>query len=129
MPTPAYARPARPAGCALYEIDPRNGFATASARRTYGEFFPRMRTITIKLAGTWHYRRMRPCVEPSNGLAPLSPFPSWPDYIINTSGYDFRKGQDIGLPAIDVRCSPKSGHLRVLTGCPLCANSGSRHLI
>jgi hypothetical protein len=45
---------------------------------------------------------MRPCVEPSNGLAPLSPFPSWPDYIITTSGYDFRKGQvDGGWTAID----------------------------
>ena len=36
---------------------------------------------------------MRRYVEPSNGLALLSPFRSWPGYIINTSGYDFRKGQ------------------------------------
>ena len=26
-------------------------------------------------------------------LMPLSPFPSWPDYIINMCGYEFRKGQ------------------------------------
>jgi hypothetical protein len=31
----------------------------------------------------------------SNGLASLSPFQSWPDCIINTSGYDFRKGQAV----------------------------------
>jgi DDE domain len=36
---------------------------------------------------------MHPCIEQSNGLASLSPFPSWPDCIINTFGYDFRKGQ------------------------------------
>jgi hypothetical protein len=53
----------------------------------------RMRRITIKRARTWHYRKMRPCIEQSNGLASLSPFPSWPDCIISTSGYDFRKGQ------------------------------------
>jgi hypothetical protein len=53
----------------------------------------RMRRITIKRARTWHYRKMRPCIEQSNGLASLSPFPSWPDRIISTSGYDFRKGQ------------------------------------
>jgi hypothetical protein len=34
-----------------------------------------------------------PYIEQSNGLASLSPFQSWPDCIINTSGYDFRKGQ------------------------------------
>jgi hypothetical protein len=36
---------------------------------------------------------MRPCIEPSNDLAPLSPFRSWLDCTTNTSGYDFRKGQ------------------------------------
>jgi hypothetical protein len=36
---------------------------------------------------------MRPCIEQSNDLALLSPFPSWLGCIINTSGYDFRKGQ------------------------------------
>jgi hypothetical protein len=36
---------------------------------------------------------MRPCIEQSNGPVSLSPFQSWPDCIINTSGYDFRKGQ------------------------------------
>lgn len=52
-----------------------------------------MRRITIKRARTWHYRRMRPCIEQSNDLAPLSPFRSWLDCTTNTSGYDFRKGQ------------------------------------
>jgi hypothetical protein len=41
--------------------------------------FPPMQRITIKRGRTWHYRKMRRYVEPSNGLAP--------------SGYDFRKGQ------------------------------------
>ena len=65
----------------------------SSARCTCGEFFPLMRRITIKLARTWHYRKMRPCIEQSNDLAPLSPFRSWLDCTTNTSGYDFRKGQ------------------------------------
>ena len=35
------------------------------------------------------------CIEPSNDLAPLSPFRSWLGCIsTNTSGYDFRKGQE-----------------------------------
>src|SRR5262249_13674853 len=33
-------------------------------------------------------------VELSNGLAPSSQFRSWLDCIINTSGCNFRKGQD-----------------------------------
>jgi hypothetical protein len=66
------------------------------ARRTFGEFFPPIRRITIKRARTWHYRKMRPCIEPSNDLAPLSPFQSWLGCITNTSGYDFRKGQADG---------------------------------
>jgi hypothetical protein len=36
---------------------------------------------------------MRPYIEQSNGPVSLSPFQSWPDCIITTSGYDFRKGQ------------------------------------
>jgi len=36
---------------------------------------------------------MRLCIVQSNGPGSLSPFPSWPGCIINTSGYDFRKGQ------------------------------------
>jgi hypothetical protein len=52
-----------------------------------------MRRITIRRALTWHFRKMHPCVEQSNGLVPLSLFPSWPGCITNTSGYDFRKGQ------------------------------------
>src|SRR3990170_8930624 len=69
-----------------------------------------MRRITIKHARTWHYRKMRPCIEPSNDLAPLSPFRSWLDCTTNTSGYDFRKGQrlDSGL-----RAETQSGILRM----------------
>src|SRR5680860_566430 len=52
-----------------------------------------MRRITIKRARTWHYRKMRPCIEQSNAQALLSPFRSWLDCTTNTSGYDFRKGQ------------------------------------
>jgi hypothetical protein len=36
---------------------------------------------------------MRLCIERSNDLAPLPPFPSWLDCTTNTSGYDFWKGQ------------------------------------
>jgi hypothetical protein len=36
---------------------------------------------------------MRLCIERSNDLAPLPPFPFWLDCTTNTSGYDFRKGQ------------------------------------
>src|SRR5206468_13048712 len=49
--------------------------------------------ITIRRARTWHYRKMRPCIEQSNGPVSLSLSQSCPDCIINTSGYDFRKGQ------------------------------------
>ena len=65
------------------------------ASRTCDEFLLCMRPITIKRARTWHYRKMRRCIEPSNDLAPLSPFRYWLDCITNTSGYDFRKGQPI----------------------------------
>ncbi len=34
-------------------------------------------------------RSMSACIDQSNGLASLSPFRSWPDCIISTSGYDF----------------------------------------
>jgi hypothetical protein len=61
---------------------------------TCAEFLRHMRRITIRCARTWHYRKMRPCIDRSNGLAPLSPFPFWPDSIINTYGYNFRKGQE-----------------------------------
>jgi hypothetical protein len=56
-----------------------------------------MRRITIKRARTWHYRKMRHCIEQSNDLARLSPFRSWLGCIINTSGYDFRKGQVVEI--------------------------------
>jgi peptidoglycan hydrolase-like protein with peptidoglycan-binding domain len=51
------------------------------------------RRITINRARTWHYRKTRPYTEPSNGPESLSPFRFWPDCIVNTSGYNFRKGQ------------------------------------
>ena len=66
---------------------------SSSARRTCGEFFLPMRRITIRLVRTWHYGKMRPLIEQFNDLAPLSPFRSWLDCTINTSGCDFRKGQ------------------------------------
>ena len=61
--------------------------------RICGEFLFLMRRITIKCAHTWHYKKMRLCIEQSSDLVSLLPFRSWPDYITNTSGYDFRKGQ------------------------------------
>ena len=45
------------------------GSCSSSARRTCGEFFPLIGRITIKCARTWHYRKMRPRIEPSNDLA------------------------------------------------------------
>ncbi len=51
-----------------------------------------MRRTTFKRARTWHYRKMRPCTDLSNGLVSLPLFPLWLDCIITTSGYDFRKG-------------------------------------
>ena len=62
---------------------------------------------------------MRLCIERSNDLAPLPPFPSWLDCTTNTSGYDFRKGQVAAVrkDAIDNRALdvteaviPNSGH-------------------
>jgi hypothetical protein len=50
---------------------------------------------------------MRPCIEQSNGPVSLSPFRSWPDCIINTSGYDFRKGQVARSPA-PIRSKPSA---------------------
>ncbi len=41
----------------------------SSAKRTCGEFCPRMQTITIKRARTWLCRRMRRYGEPFSGLA------------------------------------------------------------
>src|SRR5665648_1034124 len=68
------------------------------ARRTCGEFFPPMRDIIIKRARTWLYRKMHSNNGLSNSLAGSPLFPSWPVYITDTSGYDFRKGH--GLAAI-----------------------------
>ena len=65
----------------------------ADLRRSASAADPPMRPITIKCARTWHYTKMHLCIEPSSDLASLSASRSWPGYITNTSGYDFRKGQ------------------------------------
>src|SRR5437764_15141668 len=57
-----------------------------------------MRRITIRRARTWHYRKIRPCIEQSNGPVSLSLSQSCPDCIIATCGYDFREGHP---PSID----------------------------
>jgi len=64
-----------------------------------------MRRITIKRARTWHYRKMRPCIERSNAPAQFPPFRSWLDCTTNTSGYDFRKGQAIEKVRTSARLS------------------------
>jgi len=48
------------------------------------------------------------------------------EYTIRASNVRFGSKADIGLSPVDVRYSPKSGHGRVLTECPLCARSGHR---
>jgi transposase InsO family protein len=67
-------------------------FGEAHLRR----ILPAYVDYTIVHVRTWLYRKMHPCGEPSNSLAALSPSPLWPGYIINMSGYDFRKGQQAG---------------------------------
>jgi SEC-C motif len=52
---------------------------------TYAAYYNQARTHLA-------LHKMRPCIEQSNDLVPLSPFRSWLDCITNTSGYDFRKG-------------------------------------
>ena len=52
----------------------------------YAAFYNQARTLLA-------LRKMRPCIEQSNALAPSSPFRSWLDCTTSTSGYDFRKGQ------------------------------------
>jgi hypothetical protein len=59
--------------------------------------------------------KMRPCIEPSNGPASLSPFRVWLDCIINTSGYDFRKGQ-VSLTCFSQRQCPLSSRKRTFGG-------------
>jgi len=55
-------------------------------------------------ARTWHYRKMRPCIEQSNGLASLLPFRSWLDCTINTPDMIFGKGRTyFSLSPIDLR--------------------------
>jgi hypothetical protein len=58
-----------------------------------------MLLITIKRARIAHSRRMRHSGERSNGSVRSPQSQSWVDYIINTSGYDFRKGQQIAANA------------------------------
>ena len=60
---------------------------------------------------------MRPRIEQSKALAPLSPFRSWLDCTTNTSGYDFRKGRLIGSirrECIDHFVVLSEAHLRLL---------------
>jgi len=49
--------------------DLRGGVDLAS--RTYDGFLLRMRRITIKRARTWHYRKMRTCIEQSNVIVAI----------------------------------------------------------
>ena len=53
---------------------------------------PRLRTRLYVSATDRSLLSPRACIEPSNTLAPLSPYRSWLGCTI-TSGYDFRKGQ------------------------------------
>ena len=66
------------------------------AKRTYGEFSPPMRRITIRTAPIWRYRRTPLYIGPSSETGPLSPYPFCRVFIIGTRGYDFRKGQARG---------------------------------
>ena len=78
-----------------------------------------MQCITIKRARTWRYRKMRPCIEKFSGPVSLSPFQSWPDCIINTSGYDFRKGQAAAWPlAVAAQQSDRVHAVGVLMNLP-----------
>jgi Integrase core domain len=97
---------------------------SSSARRICGEFFPRMRHITIKRARTWHYRKMRLCTVQFNDLAPLSLFRFWLGCITNTSGYDFRKGQ-VASGTSRLSCG-KPREARVFT--PIRESSGESRL-
>ena len=53
------------------------------------------RLVASDLSPFFHPAMMRPCIEQSNDLAPLSPSRCWLDCTTNTSGYDFRKGQAV----------------------------------
>ena len=78
-----------------------------------------MQCITIKRARTWRYRKMRPCIEKFSGPVSLSPFQSWPDCIINTSGDDFRKGQAAAWPlAVAAQQSDRVHAVGVLMNLP-----------
>ena len=78
-----------------------------------------MQCITIKRARTWRYRKMRPCIEKFSGPVSLSPFQSWPDCIINTSGDDFRKGQAAAWPlAVSAQQSDRVHAVGVLMNLP-----------
>jgi hypothetical protein len=64
----------------------------------FGE--PHLRRVLASYASYYNQARTHlalqkdaPYIEQPSDLAPLLPFRSWPDCIINTSGYDFRKGQ------------------------------------
>src|SRR5271170_7751052 len=63
------------------------------AKRTCGEFSSPMRRTTTKRARTWRYRRMLLNIGRSSETELLSPYPFCRVFIIDTHGYDFRKGQ------------------------------------
>jgi Integrase core domain len=52
-----------------------------------------IRSITMRRARTWGWARTRRYDDPSNDLGPSSSHQSYPAYIINTRGYDFREPQ------------------------------------
>ena len=65
-------------------------YAEAHLRRIlsgYATYYNQVRTTT------WHYRKMRPCIDQSGDPAPSLPLQSWLGCTINMSGCDIRKGQ------------------------------------
>src|SRR5271169_5081676 len=61
-----------------------------------------MRRTTTKRARTWRYRRMLLNIGRSSETELLSPYPFCRVFIIDTRGYDFRKGQVVIRSALNV---------------------------
>ena len=70
----------------------QNGYAER-LRRICGEFFALCGVLQSSAHALGITERCALASSRPNDLAPLSSFRSWPDYITNTFGYDFRKGQ------------------------------------